>query len=299
MRFQSKISAVAFTLCIMVSIMFSFACKKSLGDRWVFHAAGTDVYSAPDVKSTLIAHLPQAEKVEAIKEEIDWVQIKWGDKTGWVQKSRLTNDINQLESPSQETAQSQFPPEQAIPLPELEAAAKAFYENQLRQEFAGMPDLDNFINRVHKFGYTVKYKLGEFAVVKHGESFGGPKNDITNYEPSDALWQKKDGRWTEIIPNSGWGDKMHLYYMNNDEFPDLLVYHCVSDGCTLDVYFGKSDGTMQSLELPSGLHYYPETPGTIMKIGKCGETSIMIPDGDKKITISFDCAKNTLVKTIK
>jgi len=295
------------TACVLLGCLFSFACKKSLGDRWVYAAAGIDIYAAPDTKSPLVTHVPVGEKVEALQEkdgapgsQEKWVELKWNDKTGWAHAGGLTKTEGERETPQ---AESSFPAETIIPLPELEAAAKAFYENNLKKALGELQDqmIALMVDKLHKYGYAVKYRVGDFAVVKHGESFGGPPTDINTYSHADALWRKKDGKWIEVIPNGGWGDQMYLYQMNNDEFPDVLVKRCVSDLCSLFLHLGKADGTFQEVGSPGDADEitFPDYVGPVMKIGKCGGTSVDLTVDGKKVHIEFDCEKNLLVKTVK
>lgn len=288
------------TVCMIIVPMLMISCKKSLGDRWVFPATGTDIFTAADEKSAVVAHIPGGTKVEAIQEKGEaekWTEVKWNDKKGWARSGSLSQTEN-VEPPAVE---SSLPTETIIPLPELEAAAKEYYENRLKKALGEMQDqmIAELVGKLHKFGYSVKYKVGDFAVVKHGESFGGPPIDLNTYSHADALWQKKDGKWSEAIPCGGWGDQMYLYRMNNDEIPDVLVKKCVSDYCTLSVYLGKPDGTFQAVTAhgEAGSDSFPEFTGPVMKIGKCGGTSVEFTEGDKKFLISFDCEKNVLVKT--
>ena len=291
-------------VCVFIIPALLFSCKKSLGDRWVDSMPGITIYTDADEKSAMVTLVPGGEKVEALQEKsgrpdpaVKWTEIRWDGKTGWALSTSLKSSPIVPQAPTE----SSFPAETIIPLPELEATAKEFYENRLKKALGEMQDrmIAELVVKLHKFGYSVKYKLGDYAVVKHGESFGGPPTDINTYSHADALWQKKDGRWSEIIPAGNWGGSMHLYQMNNDEFPDVLVKKCVSDACTLLVYLGKPDGTFQLLETPGNTGEFPEVGGTVLKIGKCGGTSLEFPDGAEKILITFDCAKNVLVKTKK
>lgn len=298
---------IVLSLCVLVLPAFLFSCKKSLGDRWVDSTDKIELYADASETSPVVTRIPGGEKVEALQEKpgklnpaVKWTEVRWNGMTGWTWNTSLS-----LTQPAQQApqAESSFPAETIIPLPELEAAAKEFYEARLMKELAGKTEgeINETINRLREFGYKVKYRIGDFAVVKTGASFLGPATDIITH--ADALWQKKDGKWSQsqTLPLGEKGEKLYLYQMNNDELPDVLMMRNVSDSCTLTVYLGKSDGTFQQVGAPGsdeGISF-DDIGGTVMKIGKCGGTSIEAPEGEGRIVITFDCAKNMLVKTKK
>lgn len=296
---------IVLSLCVCVLPVILFSCKKSLGDRWVDSTFSVDVYADADELSAKVAQVPSGEKVEALQEKSDrrnaavkWTEIRWNGKTGWLMSNNLKSSPIETPAPA---AESSFPAETIIPLPELEAAAKEFYGNNLKKAVGEMQAqmTEELVARLHRFGYSVKYRVGDYAVVKHGSRFGSPVDDLESYTLADSLWLKKDGKWSEVIPCTDWGGQMYLYQMNNDEFPDVLVKQCVSENCSLTVYLGKADGTFDKVVAPDGIGDFPEVTGLVMKIGKCGGTSIELPESGGNAVISFDCAKNSLVKTKK
>ncbi len=300
---------IIFSLCVLVVPAFLFSCKKSLGDRWVNSTSNITLYADASESSGMVTLVPGGEKVEALREtgdrrygnDIRWFEVRWNGKIGWTQGHNLQSTPVQAQDTPAPVAS--FPAETIIPLPELEAAAKEFYEARLKKELAGKPEkeITETVDRLRGFGYSVKYRMGDFAIVKTGASFLGPATDIVTH--ADALWQKKDGKWSEsqTMPLGGKGEKMYLYHMNNDEYPDVLMLTCVSDFCKLTAYLGKADGTFQEVGSSGeeGEINFPDFVGPVMKIGKCGDTSVDLTQDGKKVHIAFDCEKYALVKTVK
>jgi len=143
-----------------------------------------------------------------------------------------------------------------------------------------------------------KSMLGDFAVVSYRSSC------VTADEtfPVDSIWRYKDKKWQNVNRDYGADSgchKSHLFYLNDDEYPDMIIYGGCCNSTVFYVLIGLSNDMtrtayVQSFEPPDNEGYVH-----LVSMGRCGKTVFeevsSKSDSEKKVTYRFDCKSDMFV----
>ena len=307
-----KIAVLFIVPVSFVSLLF-LACKKEAPKiyRWISVKEGVHLRLQPDHRAGKLSLMPYGGKVEFLSEKPEmgkiegysgkWTEISWFGQKGWVVSGTLSSveiDPNKAQPAGAEMTPVE---EKPVSVPELEAAAARYYQEyylnyykKLQKQFPENYTEDaikKLLDTIAKRGIKVYTPLGHFAVVNHGAPVGGAQ-DI---DRADAVWVKQAGAWTEILSSWDWGAKMRLGYLNEDNFPEVVILEEVADNVRSAFCLGEHDVALSPLQMGPE---FPVVGSMKIKLGKCTETRIEVPDGSgKSMIISFDCKTGRLVKS--
>ncbi len=283
---------------IIISTFICFqSCKKDNAGkqvevvkdryRYINEVKGTDIKDRPDAAGRMIIKINFGMKVNLIEEQGDliffrgtwgkWSKIKYGEQIGWIFGGYLSEfDILPLKKTAAERYNAKY----------MDLKTSEDIDAETKRKLTARKESD----------IKIKAVMGNLAVVVtwgREHSIGDPAGMEEFY-----LWTFTDGKWDEYFytgTGSGSGAKffvsgykMELFYLNNDCYPDVTLYHGEH---SLRIFLGAADGKMRLLPDPGD--------SCQEKTGNCGQYKLTacIPGPDDKPGIKdyiFDCSTDSL-----
>lgn len=240
-------------ILLLCFLSLTISCKKTTEKlpeyMFVSSNSGSVLRSAPDVNSNSITTLPYMTKVHVIKQSDEqiflserfgkWINVKTDKNEGWLFSGFLC----------------EFQPDSIIKV------AAEFYRTQYRNNkyFSKYDEYINFKdNQVKIINIIDKYITLEIPVTS--------RTDIT-IEKGNVIWKfdPTNNKFFEVF-NIGHSNNTTLLYLNEDNFPDLIV----EDGCCsspdVHIYLGSEKEFSNVYELKEDCNsdeYYN------LKLGNC------------------------------
>ncbi|MCL1833053.1 MAG: SH3 domain-containing protein [Leptospirales bacterium] len=235
-------------------------------EKYVATKSGLNLRSGPNKSSKVITLIPFGAKVTIVKSDgneifLDgrygkWVNVKYGNNTGSVFSGFLCD----------------FKPDTVI------KAAADFYRDKYRmpgsysqfKEFTHFKDSEVVIENI----------VDNYIVLRV------PTTMMISFEPwyGDVVWEYdvKQKKFLEVF-NMGHSVGIHIFYLNKDKYPDMIVSYGCCGNNEMDVYFGTKGGFRKN--------FYYDSNGYFCKIvGFCRDMEFAYNDVEHHSGKSTDTA---------
>jgi len=246
---------------LFCSVLFSVPLKNTVAaeeidgskEKYIAAKSGLNLRSDPGKSSKIVTLIPFGSKVSVEKSDgneifLDgrygkWVNIKFGDKTGWVFSGFLCD----------------FEPDTVIKI------VNNYYKEQCKKSYGALKFGDKeycaFLfenNKVFIKDILDNYIVIEVPVFPAGET---PANDV--------VWRydAKKKRIFKVYDELSRGPK-YLFYLDNDKYPDLVVGGSCCSSMAVDFYLGSENGFTKVADFAGWEDHSYYT------FGLCGDTEI-------------------------
>lgn len=257
--------------------MINFAESQTSNNKYISTKAGLRLRTSPDKSSKVMTTLKFGELVSVQKEEGNktfmdgrygkWVNIKAGNKTGWVFSGFLCD----------------FKPDAAI------KQVADFYRNKYSQyKYHSQEQRDEF----------TKFKDNKVSIITIFDNYinleiptGSNSGDISS---GNVIW-KYDVNLKQFSEVYNVHEQQHLdlFYIDNDEYPDLISNYYEETMILL----GSENGFKEKFKTDCDEEYYKMTPGQCENmILVCRKHS---SDDKNKVNYhyKFNCTKKNIEQT--
>ena len=228
----SSISIFVLVCLILVLLLLKESTEEEIiesKEKYIAAKSGLNLRSAPDKLSKVVSAIPFGEKVIIEKSDGEkiflderygkWVSVKFGNKKGWVFSGFLCD----------------FKPDSIIKI------AADYYRNENKIGWRG----DSFFEPVYV--YLTNFKDSEVSIVNifdnnivldipwWGEDdYGTGYYVVWRYDPKREKFFEAYGKATDR--------EIHLLYLDNDKYPDLVVVHGYDGLSTTEFLLGSKNG---------------------------------------------------------
>jgi uncharacterized protein YraI/Cu/Ag efflux protein CusF len=253
-------------------------------DKYVAAKSGINLRSGPDKSSKVIVTIPFGSKITIEKSDgneifLDgrygkWINVKYGNNTGWVFSGFLCD----------------FKPETVIK--HVADYYREVYRTGKDNPYSKYKEYTNFKDSE----VSIKNIINNYIVLKI------PTASAMSIDPSrgDVLWgyDIKQKKFIEVYKDGG-ERTIHLLYLDNDKYPDLVVVNGCCQSVSLEILLGSEKGFIKIYELPDE---YSFDEDFYLAVGNCGDMEFVCSrrysdfDDDTALFFRFNCKNKKFEK---